>query len=198
MSLIIFRIIFFCLIPIGILILVKTIGLLKGIFSGEILAEIPFTKKEVLFKVAKPGVYAVWQKGLLFQRTLVDKFRLEITTEPAGEKLDLSASLFNPHINGFDTARMEMSRFSADIGTYKLRLVEGSSASIFEKLFCKLFPAKSINYSQYFIQVRESRPIYYMIAAIPLFTISAFCIIGGLVAGFIAPVILNELGVQFS
>ncbi|MFD2866069.1 hypothetical protein [Mucilaginibacter antarcticus] len=123
---------------------------------------------------------------------------MELTREPSGEEVALPKSFFSPHLNGMDTARMEMNRFSADSGIYKLKVIEGTSASLFEKLFSKLFPAKNLNYTQYFIQLRESRPVYYIIAAIPLFTISAFCIIGGLVGGFLAPVILTDMGVTFS
>jgi hypothetical protein len=71
--------------------------------------------------------------------------------------------------------------------------VDGSSVSVFEKIAQSLFPAKPVDYSKYFIQVQESRPVYYMIAAIPLFILSAFFMIGGLVAGFMAPSILAWL-----
>jgi hypothetical protein len=194
MSLILYRIAFFCLVPIGIFILVKTIHMLKGVFSGEVIAEIPFTRNEVAFEITKPGVYAVWQKGQLFQRTPVDKFVIE----PSGEPVAIPRSLFNPYMNGMDTGRMEMNRFSADIGRYRLKLVEGSGISVFEGLFYRLFPAKPVDYSQYFIQVRESRPIYYMFASIPLFALSGFCIIGGFVAGFMASNILTNMGISIN
>ncbi len=197
MSLILFRIAFFCLVPIGIFVLVKTIQLLKHVFSGDILVEIPFTQKETVFKITKPGVYAIWQKGQLFQRTPIDKFKLELTIEPSGEEVALPKSFFSPHLNSMDTARMEMNRFSADSNTYKLRITEGTSVTLFEKQFSKLFPTKNLDYAKYFIQVRESRPVYYIIAAIPLFTLSAFCMIGGLVAGFMTPNILTNLGIPF-
>ena len=79
-----------------------------------------------------------------------------------------------------------------------MQVVEGSGVSFFEQLFLKLFPDTLVDYSQYFIQVRESRPTYYMIGAIPLFALCGFCIIGGFVAGFMAPYILSDLGIQFN
>jgi hypothetical protein len=197
MSLTLFRILFFCLVPVGIFILVKTIRMLKGIFNGKVLAEVPFTQKEVIFEVTTPGIYAVWQKGQLFRRTLVDKYVLELMKEPSGEQVALARSFFNPHVNGFDGARMEMNRFSAQAGHYRLILKEKSGASIFEGLFYRLFPARPIDYTRYFIQVRESRPVYYMIAAIPLFTLSGLFIIGGFVAGFMAPHMLTDMGISF-
>jgi hypothetical protein len=197
MSLTLFRILFFCLVPVGFFILVKTIRMLKGIFNGRILVEIPFTQKEVKFEVTTPGVYAVWQKGQLFRRTLVDKYILELVKDPSGKQVSLPRSFFNPHVNGFDNARIEMNRFSAQAGYYRLILKEKSGASIFEGLFYRLFPARPVDYTQYFIQVRESRPVYYMIAAIPLFALTGFCIIGGFVAGFMAPSILTDMGIAF-
>jgi hypothetical protein len=197
MSLIIFRILFFCLVPVGIFILVKAIRMLKGVFNGEVLAEIPFTQKEVRFEVKKAGVYAVWQKGRLFQRTPVDKFALQIHREPSGEQVPLHISIFRPHLNGMDTGRMEMNRFSAEPGSYLLQIVEGSSVSFFERVFSSVIPGKPVNYSEYFIQVRESRPVYYILAAIPLFTLCGFCIIGGFVAGLLAPDILADMGIAF-
>lgn len=198
MSLILFRILFFCLVPIGIFILVKTIRMLKGVFNGEVIAEFPFTQKEIVFDISRPGIYAIWQKGKLFRRTPVDKFRMELNEVPSGEKVVLPRSFFSPYFNGMDTARMEMNRFLAKEGHYRLTLVEGTNISLFEKIVTSLIPAKPVDYSQYFIQVRESRPVYYIIAAIPLFALSAFCMFGGLVAGFAAPVILVDMGLHFA
>lgn len=198
MSLILFRILFFCLVPVGIAILIKTIQMLKGVFNGEVIAEIPFTQKEILFDISRPGIYAIWQKGQLFKRTPVDRFRPELNEVSVGKRIPLQRSFFSPHLNGMDTGRMEMYRFSADRGSYRLVLVEGTSISAFEKLFTSIIPAKPVDYNQYFIQVRESRPVYYIIAAIPLFTLSAFCMIGGLVAGCMEPDILADIGIHFT
>ncbi len=198
MSLILFRILFFCLVPVGIAILIKTIRMLKGVFNGEVIAEIPFTQKEILFDITRPGIYAIWQKGQLFKRTPADKFRPELNEVSQSKPVPLQRSFFSPHLNGMDTGRMEMYRFSAERGSYHLVLVEGTSISVFENILTKVIPSKPVDYNQYFIQVRESRPVYYIIAAIPLFTLSAFCMIGGLVAGFMAPDILQEIGIRFT
>jgi len=188
------RILCFCLVPVGIYILVKTIRMLKGVFSGEVIAEIPFTQKEIVFNLTRPGIYAIWQKGQLFRRTPVDKFKLELIKVPSGEKVSLPKSFFSPYLNGMDTGRMEMNRFSAESGSYRLSIVAGTSVSVFEKIVLSLLPAKPVDYSQYFLQIRESRPVYYILAAIPLFALSALLIIGGLVAGFMAPTIITDLG----
>jgi hypothetical protein len=197
MNLIIFRIIFFLLVPVGIVILVKTIRMLKGIFNGKILAEKLFTDKEIYFEVQKSGVFAVWQKGRLFQRTPADGFALMLFVEPSGEQISMSKSIFRPHLSTMDNARIEMSRFSADAGRYRLQIVEGSSISWLEHLILKFFPSKPVDYSQYYLQVRESKPASYMIAAIPLFILCGFCIITGFVGIFMAPYILSDLNIPF-
>jgi hypothetical protein len=197
MSLTIFRIFFFFLVPVGIFVLVKTIHMLKVLFNGELIVEKPFADKEIYFDVKKAGVYAVWQKGRLFQRTPADKFALKLVREPSGEPVSISMSIFRLHLNSMDTVRMEMSRFSAEAGRYCLQIVEGLSVSWFERLILKIFTSKPVDYSQYYLQVRESRPVYYIIAAIPLFILCGFCIIGGFVGGFMAPYILSDMGISF-
>ena len=41
-----------------------------------------------------------------------------------------------------DTGRMEMNRFSAEAGSYRLTIVEGTSVSVFEKIALSLVPAQ--------------------------------------------------------
>ncbi|MGF7082831.1 hypothetical protein [Mucilaginibacter sp. UYCu711] len=89
MSLILYRILFFCLVPIGIYILVKTVRMLKDLFNGEVIAEIPFTQKEITLKISRPGIYAIWQKGQLPRRTPVDKFQVKLVQVPSGEIVSL-------------------------------------------------------------------------------------------------------------
>lgn len=151
MNLILYRILFFCLVPAGIYILVKTIKLLKGVFNGDVIAEIPFTQKVVTFNIVRSGIYAIWQKGQLFRRTPVDKFQLKLNKLTSGENVSLPRSFFSPYLNGMDTGRMEMNRFSAESGSYRLTIIEGNSVSIFEKIALSLVPAKPVDYSKYFI-----------------------------------------------
>ncbi|WP_133300214.1 hypothetical protein [Mucilaginibacter terrenus] len=172
--------------------------MLKGLFSGEVLAEFPFTQKTFVFTATKPSVCAVWQKGKLFSRTPIDKFNIRVTKEAGGESVSLTNSFFSPHVNGLDTARLETLRFYAEPGDYRLTLEKRNGTSFFEQLFSRLFPDTPVDYSKYSIQVRESRPVYYIIAAIPLFTLSVFCVVGGIVAGFAAPNILTDMGILYT
>lgn len=184
------RIALFCLIPVGIFLLVKTIRMLKKTFNGKIMAEVPFTQKETTFQLSGSRVYAIWQKGQLFRKTPVDKFEMQLIRESNGQEVPLTTSLLRPNMNGFETGRMEMKRFYAESGNYKLILRESSGSSSFEQVFSGLFPAKMVDYDKYFIQVRESGPAYQMFLAIPLFLISGFMIIGGFVCGLLLPQIM--------
>lgn len=187
MAIIFLRIALFCLIPVGIFLLIKTIRMLKKTFNGKVVAEIPFTQKETTFNLPESGVYAIWQKGQLFQKTPVDKFEMQLSRESNGEGVTLTTSLLRPNMNGFETGRMEMKRFYAESGNYKLILRESLENSSFEQVFSDLFPAKMVDYDKYFIQVRESGPAYQMLLAVPLFLLSGFLIIGGFVCGLLLP-----------
>lgn len=186
MVLILIRIGLFSLIPVGIFVLIKTLGMTKKIFNGNIILEIPFTQKEATFQVPKNGAYAVWQKGQLFRKTPVDQFEIQILRERDGTVVSLSPSFMRPNTSNFDTGRMEMKRFSAESGSYKLILRDGPGISSFEKGLSNLIPAKEVDYNKYFIQVRETGPAYHMFLAIPLFLLSGFMILGGFVLGLLA------------
>lgn len=181
------RIVLFCLIPAGIFLLIKTIRMLKKTFNGKVMAEIPFTQKETTFHLPEKGIYAIWQKGQLFRKTPVDKFEMQLSRESDGEGVVLNTSLLRPNMNGFETGRMEMKRFYAERGDYKLLFRESSESSSFEQVFSELFPGKMVDYDKYFIQVRESGPAYQMFLAIPMFLLSGFLIIGGFVCGLLLP-----------
>lgn len=187
MIIILLRIALFCLIPAGILLLIKTLRMLKKTFNGKVMVEIPFTQKEITFHLAESGVYAIWQKGQLFRKTPVDQFEMQLSRESDGAGVTLTTALLRPNMNGFETGRMEMKRFYAESGKYKLILRESSESSSFEQVFSELFPGKMVDYDKYFIQIRESGPAYQMFLAVLLFLLSGFLIIGGFVCGLLLP-----------
>lgn len=81
---------------------------------------------------------------------------------------------------------MELYRFKAPAGEYKLELTEGSSISSAENSLLKVVPARMVDYDKYFIQVRESQPRYIALAGMVLIALAGLCIIGGLVFGILA------------
>ena len=181
----IIKIFFFSLIPIGIFFLIKGIRFIKNRFSGNIILEIPFAKIEEQFLVLKNGIYAVWQKGELFKRTPINKFKPVIYNKQTSKNIKLNYSITRPHVNGFKTGRTEIFTFHATKGKYQLKLTEGSSISKLESEISKVIPGKSVDLSKYFIQIRESQPAYYTISGIIMIVLSALCIIGGIVLGLL-------------
>lgn len=186
MHTIVVRIFLFCLIPIGILILIKTIKLLKKSLNGDVIMEMPFIKNNDQFVITKAGVYSIWQKGQYFRKLPVDKFKPVIYNEITMERISLIPSIFRPNFNDGFTFKMELFRFSAPEGKYRIEITEGSSVMKLESMISSLLPVKMVDYDKYYIMIRESRPFYFVIIAIILMILAGFLIIGGFVTGIFA------------
>ena len=186
MKLILIRILFFCLIPIGIFILVKAIQLFRKTFNGKLIIEIPYLQNGGKFSVTKAGNFAIWQKGQIFKRTPVDKFKLHIVEELTKEEIKLNFSILRPHTNNFSTGRMELYRFYAPIGNYQIEFREGSNVSKLESFVSRIIPVKSVDLAKYFIEIRESQSQLMTFLAIPMILLGMFGTIGGLVLGILA------------
>ena len=181
------RILLFLLIPLGALLLVFSIRLIRKSFGGETLLELPFLRKTGNFRIEKAGTYAIWQKGQYLRKLPVDQFKPEITRLDTGQKISLTPSLFRPNANDGITFRMELFRFQAAPGLYSLTLTEGSSISAPERWLSRLFPVKKVDISQYFVLIRESQPFHWLIMGILLIVLCGFMMIGGLVGGILYP-----------
>ena len=186
------QILFFSLIPVGIIILIFSIKLVKKTFSGNIILEIPYSQKSSEFIINQAGIYSIWHRGQYFRKAPVGKFRPEIINKSTGTKIRLYSSLFRPNSNDGRTARMELFRFSIQPGEYFLNLTEGSSISGIEKSLINLLPAKNADPAKYFIQIRESQSRFTLLAVIIFIVLSGFCIIGGAVIGILANQIFNS------
>jgi hypothetical protein len=174
------------LIPVGIVILVSSIKLVKKTFSGNVVLEIPYALKSAEFILDKPGYYSIWHRGSFFTKAPLDQFRPGITDLSTGLPVKLSSRLFRPHANNGRSARMELFRFSALPGTYRLELKEGSSISRAEERVINAIPSGKVDYDHYFIQVRESQPALLSYFGIAMIALGGCCIIGGLVSGILS------------
>jgi hypothetical protein len=179
------RFIFFALIPLGVIVLVLAIRLVKKSFAGNIISEVPFAQKVSFFRLTESGVYSIWQKGQFFRKLPVDQFRPVVYNNVSEEKVFLFPSVFRPNSNDGKIFKMELFRFSAGPGMYRMELTEGSSISGVESFISRIFPAKKADLNQYYILVRESQPFYYVIAGILLMCMAGFMMIGGLVFGIL-------------
>jgi len=191
MKLILIQILFFCLIPIGIFILIKAIQLLKKAFNGKIVLEIPYLQQGGRFSVTNAGNFSIWQKGPMFKRTPIDKFKLYIYEVSTKEELKLHFSLLRPHTNNFSTGRMELYRFYAPIGNYKIKFREGSNVSKLESLVGNIIPIQSVDLTKYFIEIRESQSQLMTFLAIPMVLLGVFGTVGGFVLGLLADQIIK-------
>jgi len=185
MTLLTVRILFFCLIPIGIIIMVKVVKLLIKNVNATIITETPFTQKEIEFTILKSGKFAIWQSGPLFTKTPVGSFDIKIISQSNSTSIPLYRSVFGPSVSGFKTARMQLYNFEANAGKYTMRL-DDAEASGFTKVLSSLIPAQPVNPEKYFIQVRESRPAILIFIYIPLLLVGFFCIVGGFILGLLA------------
>jgi hypothetical protein len=186
MQIIVLRIFLFCLIPIGILILIKTIKILKKSLNGDVILEMPLIKKNAQFIITKAGVYSIWQKGQYFRKMPKEKIKPVIYNELTMDRISLIPSIFRPNSNDGITFKMELFRFSVPEGKFRIEITEGSSVWKLESIISSLVPVKMVDYDKYYIQIRESQPIYFVIMGIILMSLAGFLIIGGLVAGILA------------
>jgi hypothetical protein len=179
------QVLFFLLVPVGVILLVFSIKLIRKSFSGNIIVEIPYSQKTAEFTVLKPGNYSVWHKGQFFSKAPLEEFRPRIIDRSTGTDIRLGSLLFRPNANNIRNSRMELFRFTVPAGDYILELGVGSSVSGLENTLIGLIPAKKVDYDKYFIQVRESQPLFLTLLGIALIVLSGLCIIGGLVLGIL-------------
>lgn len=191
---ILFRILMFSMIPIGIFLLVKVIRMLKKTFNGKIITEIPFQQKSTTFELPESGHYAIWQKGQLFRKTPIGDIKLQIQDE-SGTIIRLNPTWFSLHKNGGDTGRSELKKFTAPAGKFTLSILDQTDSNFLRKMLKDTLPVKPVDQNYYFIQIRESQPVYYFLIAIPLLTLSGFLMIIGLVAGLVGPQIAVDMGI---
>lgn len=173
-------------IPVGIVILIFSIKLVKKTYSGNVILEIPYAQKSAEFTLDKPGNYSIWHRGQFFKKAPLDEFKPEITDLSTGLGIKLSSRLFRPNVNNGRNARMEIFRFSALPGKYRLELKDGSSISRAEQRVIDTIPAGMVDEDKYFIQVRESQQLLLSLSGIAGIVLGGLCITGGLVSGILS------------
>ncbi len=186
MSILLTRILLFCLIPPGALILYHGIKILRKSFNGKVMLEMPYLQKTGEFTIENGGIYSIWQKGETFKKTPIDQFSTHVYEKVSQQEINLNYSLMSPRSNDFSTGRMEIYTFYATPGVYELRLQDGSSASILGGLVSNFIPLPSVDLGKYYVQVRESQSQWMTLLGIPITLLGAFGVIGGFVLGLLA------------
>jgi len=127
----------------------------------------------------------------MFKRTPVDKFKLHIYEESTNEEINLNFSLLRPQTNNFSTGRMELYRFYAPVGNYKIEFREGSNVSKLESAIGNIIPLSPADLSKYFIEIRESQSQLITLLAIPMLLVGVFGAVAGLALGLLADQIIK-------
>lgn len=172
--------------PLGIFLLVKAIRLLIKVFNGKMIIEMPFLTKEMAFDIPEDGIYSIWQKGQFLRKTPVGTFKPVVLRQPQQELVQLSHSLLSPKMNDFETARMELYTFSANKGSYLLKIDEREGVSKMATFLSGILPNKMVDLDRYFLQIRVAQPFYLMLIAIPFTLLSFGLTVGGFIMGLIA------------
>jgi len=191
MSILTVRILFFCLVPVGIYLLINGIRLIRKILNSEKLIELPLNESEGKFFVAKAGKYAIWQKGKIFTKTPLKDFHPEIIDLQSGTTVQLSPTLMRITSNSFSESQMELYTFDADTGNYLLKMEPGSAISTFESTLSNFIPLITADRSDYYILIREKVSVGYLFSGILLLIISFGAIVGGLIFGSLAHQLFN-------
>ena len=184
------KILLFCLVPIGLFILFKGIKLLMNGFNGKVLLELPYNNRAGLFTISKAGTYSIWQKGPLFKKTPVAKFRPQIRNTANHQVIKLHYSILSPRVNGFSDGRMKLFTFKADTGNYELILGAGTSIFSFQDILAKAIPLADIDLEHYFIEVRESQSEFVNLLSILIILLGVGCTVAGFVLGSLADTLI--------
>ncbi len=174
MNLTTIQILFFCLIPIGVFMLLKAIKLLQKVFNRKVVSEFAFAAKNAGFEITKNGTYSIWQKTKNAKLFPFNKCSVTIQNQLTKEPVMLSSSIAGPSANKGTMRRMKLFTFSAEAGNYTATLTNAPDSM------------EHGDNDKYFIQIRESKPDYCIPVAIVLIILSVACIIGGSILGIMA------------
>ncbi len=183
LKIIIIRILFFCIIPIGIFVLVKAIKLLKKNFSGKIIKEFPLTKKSAEFEITKDGTCSIWEKSHSAKLIPAVKFKSKIQNNVTGQGVIVSPSTIGQSVRNGQIRRMQLFLFSAKAGNYSIEVNKDPDNSGSDKINPEILPVIVLEDEKYFIQVRESQADKYILFGILLVIISVCSIACGFIFG---------------
>ena len=174
MTIILLRILFFCLVPLGVFFIFKGIQLARKAFSGAILLEIPYNQRTGQFSIPTSGAFTIWQKGRLQKRPRVTNIQPIIRHTVTQQEVPLYSVRSQVSSNNGSVGRVQIFSFDAQAGSYTLQLVESAGFD------------KPVDLSKYFIQVSERQPSYYIVFGVLLILLGAFTAMGGM-GGMFAP-----------
>lgn len=176
----------FMLVPLGGVLLAVGIRTVRRSFFGPLVAELAMDRGATTFTVQSPGVFGLWCKWPMFQRSPLDAVQPVVIDDATGIAVPLRHAFFRPHGNDGVTGWFEFRRFSAAAGSYRLELIPGSGIpTAFERIVHRVVPLPQADPSRCAIQVRESQSAVWLAAGISLLVLAGHLLIGGLVGGIL-------------
>jgi hypothetical protein len=180
----------FVLVPLGGVLLAVGIRTVRRSFFGPLVAELAMDGGTATFTVHSPGVFGLWCKWPMFQRSSLDAVHPVVIDDATGIAVPLRHAFFRPHCNDGVTAWFEFRRFSAASGSYRLELKPGSGIpTAFERIVHRVVPLPQAEPSRCAVQVRESQSAVWLAAGISLLVLAGMLLIGGLVGGILVATI---------
>ena len=185
MKIIIIKVLFFCLIPIGSVALYFSIKFLRKKFRGDLITEFSFLQNETNFVVDQPGNYAVWYKAVAFKKNILYTKKPRVINLKTKAELKIIISLFGARVNNFDTGVKEMYHFYAKKGEYTISLEDASKV---KRALYNGIPNldEDSGDSKAMVQVIKKHSSFFMLLSILAIVFSVLLIIGGFVIGLLA------------
>ena len=175
------RLAFIALIPLGIFLLVKAIKLIRASFFGDIIAEAKLAQKQIGLAISEEGLYSIWLRGSKSQVLSVEGFRPTVWENSTRRLLPLDATIGRMQASDSDGFRMKVFSFSASAGSYTLDTGELPKVPTVSGAVARFFAGKPIDPSTFVVQVRKTAPTIYGVFGILLCIVSGFLLIGGIV-----------------
>lgn len=177
MSVVLWSILFFAMIPAGIALLVIGVRMVSATWGKANVADVSFAHPKTSFTITEPGSYSIWIQIPMLKR--IDLFRYTLAIrDDMGRRVRLMHPAFSMKINSVDTQRREIYRFDLREGTYELEIAEDPGArSVWN----------AAGASDTYVQIKRSTAYGWLLLQVLLLVVGLGSIIVGFVLGLKAP-----------
>lgn len=151
----------------GVGLLIQGVRQLLKFVGGPVLLKLPLTQKNGQLVVVRAGEYAIWQSGATLQRVPVSMQMPIITEQQTGQTVLVQPIFSSVRVNTGGEGRIQLFGFWAKAGTYTL---EWSTNSL-----------SADARTPYFLQIRERKPVYWLVGGVLLLIVGAACLIASLI-----------------
>jgi hypothetical protein len=174
--------IFLLLIPLGLILLIISIKNIIRFANAQMLYEMSCVDREGVFRLDSRGQYSIWLSGKQLIKSPIGEFGIEIINQKTRKNIPLISNIFRTSVSASKIARVELYYFEAEAGTYIISM--NDEVDIRDKISSFLVNTiikSPVDYSLFFIQVREHFSTVILILYIWGIILSSFMIVGGIV-----------------